>query len=74
MITVNQMIEILQESVRDDPSVGELPLYVYADQGQVNIQASEPSYAFVHDYDYYIEDFEADKSEEYPKEIIIIGD
>lgn len=73
MITVNQMIKQLQDSVKDDPKFGECPLYVYADHAQTYIQADDLCFGYAHDYDYYIEECDPDNVI-LDKRIAIIGD
>lgn len=55
MKTLNTLIKELQAMVEEDESVGECPVYVYADHGQTFIEARESSIDFTLAYDYYAE-------------------
>ena len=79
MKTLNTLIKELQAMVEEDETVGELPVYVYADHGQTFIQTGEPSIDSTLAYDYYAETIHPDDIPEAQEEgevfrFITIGD
>lgn len=76
MKTVNEVIKELQELVKQDESLGDVPVYVIADHGQTFIQSGCVSVEETREYSYYavtLEGIEYDEKKPV-KTFVCIGD